>query len=490
MCSADSRRDSQKSLAGTRFSAGFFRQRAIVIALLAVTVVGSLWQYHVASGTNRTLLPLSYAVADIGLNTAEFHLWFEELLQGDEHLTEEEVMAIPDAILDRIDTILNGGAFRGISIDAVEDPAIRGSLEQLRIRVVNLVVIAEERIELGDSGVSGTRIDEIFDRQFRLALSTHQRMLSYLDERIRTNVHRLSDLIILLILLSISLKIVIVLIMISSQRSFQALATQLADEVAEKEEALSQAYQSGRAKSVFLAAISHELRTPLNAIMGFSEIMKLEMFGRMEPKYKEYSQSIYYSAERFLNVVNTLIDISRIESGQIEQNNSDISLSASVSEIFEILKPRADEGDVTLVKELNCRTDIITTDKKLLYDVIINLLHNAVKFSPRGGVVKFECRDNRDTETIRFVIEDRGIGMTLEETELALKAFSQVDPLLARAEEGSGLGLPLAKMAVENLGGTLSITSNKGVGTRVDVSLPRSQGRRPLREDERESETG
>ena len=466
------------SEAGIRTLPRTLRNRAAVIVLLLLTIATSIWQYVITDDTSHALVPLRLAVADIGQNVAEFHIWLEELLQGDEHLTRDEVMGLIDAVSVRIETVRTGGTFAGAALPHIDDPQLRAVLTDLGDQVSALRALAEQRFASGDQGVSGTEMDQQFDRHYSGVLGTYGRAVSNLDAHIADNLSRATNISLLLVGLSIAVKALIVALMLSSHRSLHHLIVRLSGEIERTESALREAHRSQRAKSAFLAMMSHELRTPLNAIMGFSEMMKMEMFGNLHFKYKEYSRAIYSSAERFLSVINTLIDISRIESQERANGLYAVNIAELICNVHEMLSQRAEDGGVSVQVDIRTDADTIAADRKVLGDIIVNVFHNAVKFTPAGGEVRVRCR--REGDRIEFSVEDTGIGMTEEEIDMAMRAFSQVNPHLARTGEGSGLGLPLAKMATESLGGTFTITSQKGVGTRVQVSLPSAQDPQPL----------
>ena len=447
------------------------RNRTIVAALLVLTVAASVWQFVITEDTSHALVPLRLAVADIGQNVAEFHIWLEELLQGDEHLSRAEVMGLLDAVDERIEAIITHGQYNGTQIPMIEDANLRATLADLRDQVLELRSIARQRFTMGDRGLSGTEIDQQFDGHYSLVMSTYGRVVSNLDTHIGDNLARVSSISLLLIFLSVVVKILIIALMLSSHRSLHHLITELGHEIQRTDSALREANRSQRAKSAFLAMMSHELRTPLNAIMGFSEMMKMEMFGALQLKYKEYSQLIHSSAQRFLSIVNTMIDISRIEGGNLKSSYECTDLAHLLEEVHDMLRPHAVDRDVSIAVDRQTGAETVMADRKLLGDIVVNILHNAIKFTPAGGQVRIVCR--RCADRVEITVEDTGIGMTEDQIDMAMNAFSQVDPHLARAGEGSGLGLPLAKMATESLGGVFSISSRKGVGTHVRVSLPR-----------------
>ena len=446
------------------------RNHVIVILALLFTIGVSVWQYLITDNITRSLAPLRGAIVDVGLEVAEFHIWLEEVLQGDETISGAHIMTRLDAALTVVDSVI--GDIR-VSQDTFFNPPNREVLDamlQLRAEVLEIRRIADQRIGMGEQGVSGTAIDQEFDAHYAIVIQAYERSKDSLNSHINDSLTRLSNISLFVITSSVALKMFIIALMLSSQRFFFHLITRLSKEISIAKRALDEAQRSQKAKSAFLAMMSHELRTPLNAIMGFSEMMKLEMFGKLEYRYKDYSHAIYQSAERFLALINTLINISRIESDDNQKNYEEIDVGTLLSDTCQLVSPRADDGGVSLSMDIDDDVQGITTDKKLFGDIVINLVHNAIKFTQVGGQVRLMCR--RDGDGIALSIEDTGIGMTDEEIEMAMRAFSQLNPHLARSGEGSGLGLPLAKMATENLGGTFTISSQKGVGTRVDIWLP------------------
>jgi signal transduction histidine kinase len=245
-------------------------------------------------------------------------------------------------------------------------------------------------------------------------------------------------------------------------------------EIAERRRAEASAQLATRAKSEFLANISHELRTPLNAIIGFSEIMERAMMGPLDPRYRDYSREIRLSGDHLLAVINDVLDITKIEAGKLELKEDFVNLPALILASARLLASRAESGGVEVATEAAADLPLLHADPVRVKQIVLNLLSNAVKFTPSGGTVELRAR-RAENGGIELLIADTGIGMNAEEIAIALEPFRQVDGSLSRRYEGTGLGLPIAKMIAELHGGTLAIASAPGSGTTVTVAFPRER---------------
>jgi two-component system cell cycle sensor histidine kinase PleC len=240
----------------------------------------------------------------------------------------------------------------------------------------------------------------------------------------------------------------------------------LADKYAREK---TRAEAANRSKSEFLANMSHELRTPLNAIIGFSEVMQSQMFGPLGGgKYLEYSSDIRRSGQFLLDVINDILDMSKIEAGRVDLELTPTPLPAVFEETMRLISPRALEGNVKVVLDLpeNC---IIHADKRALKQVFINLIANAVKFTPDGGQVTIRMQALSNGAIVS--ITDTGIGIPGSDIEKLGRPFEQVENQFTKSKGGSGLGLAISKSLVELHGGTLHIESEVGKGTKVTVTL-------------------
>lgn len=231
---------------------------------------------------------------------------------------------------------------------------------------------------------------------------------------------------------------------------------------------------ANRAKSEFLAVMSHELRTPLNAIIGFSDILRSEMFGPLgSPRYREYAGDINQSGRHLLELINDILDISKAEAGKLELQEEVVSLEDLAARAMAMIVPRAEEAGIRLSFRLPPRSVRLRADRRKLLQMLLNLLSNAVKFTPAEGRVTLAAAVGPDG--VELAVEDTGIGIAPQDLDKVQEPFIQLDPAMTRHREGTGLGLPLAKRLAQLHGGRLEIESRLGSGTTVRVRLPLSR---------------
>jgi len=248
-------------------------------------------------------------------------------------------------------------------------------------------------------------------------------------------------------------------------------------------EARERAETANRTKSRFLANMSHELRTPLNAIIGFSEMLKLEMFGALgNPRYVEYAHLINQSGGLLLNLISDILDMSKIEAGKYELHREIVDVTEVVSQAINLIKGRADSGDLTLTVKItpeavDCP---LFADTRALTQILLNLLSNAVKFTPPCGQISVIVHEYGGN--VSFIVEDTGRGIAAEHLPRLTQAFEQASNDAALSKQGSGLGLALVRSLAELHGGHLRIESELGKGTRVCVEIPVETAARELRD--------
>jgi two-component system cell cycle sensor histidine kinase PleC len=361
---------------------------------------------------------------------------FQEL----HHLTDEEI-----AVGASYEEVVSAGSKPVVRNKVITDePALPGAQTfEAQLEDGRWLHISERRTKDGGYVSIGTDIT---------AIKTHEEMLVDSEKRLMATVTDLR---------------------ISQQRS-----TELADKYAIEK---TRAEEANQAKSKFLANMSHELRTPLNAIIGFSEIMGSGMFGPLgAEKYNEYCNDIHGSGQYLLDVINDILDMSKIEAGRIRLDFEDLQLDTLLAESMRVVAARADEKNLTLDSRIS--PDLhLRADRRALKQIALNLLSNAVKFTPSGGRVT--VRGRSAGECVVLSIADSGIGIAREALDKLGRPFEQVESQFSKSHQGSGLGLAIAKSLVELHGGRMRIRSAPGTGTLVVVRLPLNP-QCPLRKEE------
>jgi two-component system cell cycle sensor histidine kinase PleC len=256
-----------------------------------------------------------------------------------------------------------------------------------------------------------------------------------------------------------------------SQTTLEAQAIELVDLAQKYSDEKNRAEEANQTKSKFLANMSHELRTPLNAIIGFSEVMGSGMFGTLgSEKYQEYCHDILTSGHYLLEVINDILDMSKIEAGRMKLDMETLDLSTTLAESLRVVSGRADDKHLTLDTDIEGTIPVVA-DRRAVKQIIVNLLSNAVKFTPDGGKVTVRCRRRRNA--VILMIADSGIGIAPQALLRLGRPFEQVESQLTKTYHGSGLGLAIAKSLAKLHGGSMKLRSTLGVGTVVCVSLPR-----------------
>lgn len=240
------------------------------------------------------------------------------------------------------------------------------------------------------------------------------------------------------------------------------------DELRSAREKAEEAYEL---KTRFLANVSHELRTPLNAILGFSDLLKSQVYGPIEnEKYLEYIQLIHDSGDHLLNVVNDILDMSKIEAGKFQVISEPFDAAQVAKDCVAMTMPQAQEADVRVTMGIPDRLGELTADRRAIRQILLNLLSNAIKFTEPGGTVTVSMKKTR----FRFLIKvvDTGIGVPAGDIDSLGKPFFQVDNTYSRQKEGTGLGLSVVKGLTELHGGDVRVESTVGIGTTITIDLP------------------
>ncbi len=259
---------------------------------------------------------------------------------------------------------------------------------------------------------------------------------------------------------------------------FNRMAEQLADYTAGLErkvaEKTAQLELANRHKREFLANMSHELRTPLNAIIGFSEVMKEEMFGKLNPKQAEYAADIHSSGLHLLSLINDILDLSKVEAGRMELDIAAFDVAAVLSNVLILIRDRAQQGKLKVELVVQPVMAPVVADERKLKQIVLNLVTNAVKFTKPGGRVTVTAA--QDETGLTLAVADTGIGIAKEDLAKVFAEFHQIHSSGEARFEGTGLGLALTKALVELHGGRISLQSEAGMGSTFTVWLPKRDG--------------
>ena len=265
------------------------------------------------------------------------------------------------------------------------------------------------------------------------------------------------------------------LAMVGFRAQKDALIAELEESKSISDEARRRAEAANVAKSRFLATMSHELRTPLNAILGFSEVMKTEIMGPMpNPTYREYAAHIHHSGTHLLNLINEVLDLSRIEAGRYELHEEPLRLVDVAEDCHRLLKLRAEGKGLQIVQNCDGELPQLWADERAVRQICLNLMSNALKFTPRGGQIVLTVAATPDGGQ-KISVRDTGPGIPKEEIPKVLQAFGQGSLAHQTAEGGTGLGLPIVQKLIELHGGSFELISELRKGTEAIVSFPKQR---------------
>jgi CheY-like chemotaxis protein len=250
------------------------------------------------------------------------------------------------------------------------------------------------------------------------------------------------------------------------------LARRIEERTADLSAANAELARASRLKDEFLANMSHELRTPLNAILGMSESLLEEIFGPVNEKQAKYLRSIEESGRHLLDLINDILDVSKVEAGKLELSMNTVSVESICQSSLKFIKQSAQKKQLRVSSSLDSLVTMIRADERRLKQILVNLLSNAVKFTDAGGAIGLEVTGDMERQVIHFTVWDTGIGFSQEQMARLFKPFVQLDSSLSRQYTGTGLGLALVHRLVDLHNGSVSVESQVGKGSRFTVSLP------------------
>jgi signal transduction histidine kinase len=257
---------------------------------------------------------------------------------------------------------------------------------------------------------------------------------------------------------------------VANRDEFGALATNLNRTNDELRRLYEELETASRHKSEFLANMSHELRTPLNAIIGFSQVLKQQMYGELNEKQAEYVDDVLTSGQHLLNLINDILDLAKVEAGRMELALAEVSILDTLESGLTMHQARAARNEITLNLTIERDVGVIRADERKIRQVVFNLLSNALKFTPSGGRV--DVRASRHDGVVEIAVADTGMGISPADQERIFEEFQQAYAPGAGSAEGTGLGLTLSKRFVELHGGRLWVQSELGAGTTFHFTLP------------------
>ncbi len=260
------------------------------------------------------------------------------------------------------------------------------------------------------------------------------------------------------------------------QQLYSNLEEKVRERTAELEATNRELDKANKLKSEFLANMSHELRTPLNSIIGFSEVLADRLYGEINERQERYLKNIYKSGKHLLELINSILDLSKIEAGKMTFHQEEFSIPHVINEVYHILKPLSEEKGVSLSVHMEETVELMMGDRLKFKQILYNLLGNAVKFTLKDGSVSIDASidTSGDKASLLLKVSDRGIGIRKKDLSAIFDSFRQADGSEARDFEGTGLGLTLTKRYVEMHGGTINVTSVFGKGSCFTVALPLS----------------
>jgi len=448
---------------------------AIVLVTMIVLIILSMLSYTGLRMAERNT-PLIDAAMEIKYELSLFHLWFEEMIQGDSSVTEAKVWQHLEESRWYANAMLNGGQnSEGVFIP-LEAPQLRKLITTSLTSIEILRHTADKRLQNSKSSQAGSTIDQVFDNQFKLALSSADQVESALQQFIQDELENYRILSQVLALIIFLMGAVILIIFNKYNKSNSQLHSQLSDinknleskiekRTQELSKALSLADDSNQAKSIFVSSMSHELRTPLNAILGFSQLIEMDAQDEIT---KESSQEIIKAGSHLSYLIDEVLNLSKIELGVVEFSSENVSVDKLLQDTLALMKSLAEKNSVEIINNVNTSLNI-KVDKMRFKQVLINILSNAILYNRVNGKVIVDFSVERNALVLS--ITDTGEGLTDAQRIKIFQPFDRAG-LEGSNIQGAGLGLSVSKKLIELMKGAIAVESTVGKGSCFTIKVP------------------
>ncbi len=456
---------------------------AVLAAFITTMIIALVYGLNSGTRLGSRYTPLLDAIFHIKLNVTNAHLWFEEVVAGDEHESITEVRAYMDYAEIYVESVLEGRMVHMMPMSDTLQDDLRSRFIDLREEIKVLREITEERWQNKFTSAMGSELDEKYDAIFRGIIALTNEIEIHLE---LTVVDELNNFRLIQMMLISACCALLVFGIFLTRRQFVFLQQEnthrrrtekeLQKREAEAVAARKEAEASNKAKSIFLAKISHEIRTPINAVMGMTNMLSDT---QQNKEQQEYTRLIHTSSMDLLEIINDLLDFSKIEVGKMTLEVVAFDLRQTVADVADLMIYKAREKSL----ELNVRIPAnfpqqVYGDPVRLRQVLLNLVRNAIKFTHHGSIsILISAMKETESDYLVFLsVVDTGIGIPAEKKEHIFDAFSQVDDTTTRRYQGAGLGLNICQQLVSMMDGSLEVDSAVGEGTSFTVRIPMRAG--------------
>lgn len=448
-----------------------------LLTIIALIILVMLFYTEVRIMERNT--PLIDASMEVKFEISLFHLFLEELLQGDPSLTKSKVWQHIEQSKWYVNAMLNGGKNKKGDFTALEKPQLRQLTTSSLAAIKTLEEFAMQRLKNITDSQAGSVLDTKFDRQFKLALNLIGEVETALHKHIQSELINYRILSLALAIIVICIGLIAYYFLYRYDKNRQLLITQLSDynknlesQVDERTHdlnlALEKAENASAAKSKFLSSMSHELRTPLNAILGFSQLIDLDT---KEEKTKTNTKEIISGGNHLLKLINEVLDLSKIESGTIDLSIKSYSFNDIIKETLALIQPTTDKHAIQIDNKISPLANInIDVDFTRYKQVLLNIISNAIKYNSENGKVTIDY-SLEDNKMFCLSVKDTGKGLTPEQQESIFTPFERAQNEYSNIE-GTGIGLSISKNLAEKMGCKITVESQVGDGSCFYIYTP------------------